>query len=147
MVQIQPAWICVTKINHIFAVIIPLTQRSCWGVYWFHSVCLSVRPSVCPSVRPASRVRSVAPSDLVGSISYSYNLSSNYRRCVACKDSCKILKFEFIAFFFQISNFDFVFFWLGIWKLVWVIKGLSQNAGVLVVLVYTELVLYPISCC
>ena len=25
------------------------TQRSCWGVYWFHSV----RPSVCPSVRPS----------------------------------------------------------------------------------------------
>ena len=24
-------------------------QRSCWGVYWFHSV----HPSVCPSVRPS----------------------------------------------------------------------------------------------
>ena len=30
-------------------IIIPLAQRSCWGVYWFHSV----RPSVCPSVRPS----------------------------------------------------------------------------------------------
>ena len=27
-------------------VIIPLAQRRCWGVYWFHSVRLSVRPSV-----------------------------------------------------------------------------------------------------
>ena len=31
--------------------IIPPAQRSCWGVYWFHSV----RPSVCPSVRPSVR--------------------------------------------------------------------------------------------
>ena len=45
--------------NRIFKLIltqnifIPLAQRSCWGggVYWF--------PSVRPSVRPASRVRSV----------------------------------------------------------------------------------------
>ena len=27
-------------------IIIPPQQRSCWGVYWFHSVRLSVRPSV-----------------------------------------------------------------------------------------------------
>ena len=44
------------------------------GVYWFHSVRLSVRP--------ASGVRSVAFSVLVGSISYVYILSSNFRRCV-----------------------------------------------------------------
>ena len=31
--------------------VIPPEQRSCWGVYWFHSVRLSVRPSVRPSVR------------------------------------------------------------------------------------------------
>ena len=42
--------------------------------------------------------------------------------------------------FFKICNFDFVLFWLGIWCkwLVWVImgqRGVSQNAGVLVVLV------------
>ena len=29
----------------------PPEQRSCWGVYWFHSVRLSVRLSVRPSVR------------------------------------------------------------------------------------------------
>ena len=33
------------------SVIIPPTQRSCWGVYWF----LSVRPSVCPSVAEGSK--------------------------------------------------------------------------------------------
>ena len=32
-------------------IIIPSEQRSCWGVYWFHSVRLSVRLSVRPSVR------------------------------------------------------------------------------------------------
>ena len=75
----------------------------------------------------------------VGSISYLYILSSNFRRCVACKVSSQILKFEFFAIFL-IFEFDFVFFSLGIWceSLVWVImerRGVSQNAGVLVVLV------------
>ena len=32
-------------------IIMPPEQRSCWGVYWFHSV----RPSVCPSVRLSVR--------------------------------------------------------------------------------------------
>ena len=54
-----------------------------------------VRPSVCL----ASRVRSVALTVLVGSISYLHILSSNFRRCVACKVSCKIPKFEFLAIF------------------------------------------------
>ena len=154
--------------------IIPPTQRSCWGVYWFHSVRPSVRPhgkltvlledllrcwkingrsmvlledqlywrqstgldgnyrsrkiterrwlhkyvraecgassftwylyQICntevrPSVRPASRVRSVAPRVLVGSISYLYILSNNFLRCVTCKVYCKILKFEYLAIF------------------------------------------------
>ena len=61
------------------------------------SVRPSVRPSVCPSVRPASRVRSVAPTILIGSISYVYILSSNFRRCVAYKVSGKISKFVFLA--------------------------------------------------
>ena len=60
------------------------------------SVHLSVRSSVRPSVLPAFRVRSVLPTVLVGSISYFDILSSNFRRCVACKVSCKILKFGFL---------------------------------------------------
>ena len=96
----------------------------------------SVCPSVCPSVRPASHVRSVAPKVLVESISYLYIFSSNFRRCVVYKGSCKISIF---GNFFLICNF--VLFWLGIWceSLVWVINhgaaGVSQNAGVLFVLV------------
>ena len=65
------------------------------------SVRPSVRPSlhlsICPSVHPASHVRSVVPTVLIGSSSYLYILSSNFRRCVACKVACKILKFEFSA--------------------------------------------------
>ena len=33
-------------------IVIPLAQRSCWGVYWFHYVCPSVSPSVRPSRIP-----------------------------------------------------------------------------------------------
>ena len=66
-------------------------------------------PSICLSVCPASCVRSVAPTVLVGSFSYVYILSSNFRRCVAWKVYCKILKFEFWAIF-KICNFDFVLF-------------------------------------
>ena len=111
-------------------------------------ILVSLRPSICPfvgtsvrpsRVRPTSGVRSVASTVLVGSISYLYILSSNFRRCVGCKVSCKISKFEVLAIF-KICNFDFVLFWLGIWceSLVWVImgqRGVSQNTGVLVVLV------------
>ena len=100
-------------------------------------------PSVRPSrVRPASHVRSVAPTVLVGSISYLHILSSNFRRCVACQVSCKI------------CNFD-VLFWLGICceSLVWVITGRgggggggSQNADVLVVLVVVTHIIKTKNC-
>ena len=40
-------WIIVSQRHtRTMWVIIPSEQRSCWGVYWFHSVRLSVRPSV-----------------------------------------------------------------------------------------------------
>ena len=49
------------------------------------------------------RVRSAAPTVLVGSISYLYILSSNFRRCVACKVSCKISKFE-LTYYIKMGN-------------------------------------------
>ena len=62
-------------------------------------------PSVCssarPSVRPASRVCSVVPAILVGSISYLHILSNNLRRCVSCKVSCKINKFGILTIFLK----------------------------------------------
>ena len=121
------------KFRSILIIIIPPTQRS---------ILVSLRPSVPPSLRPTSHVRSVAPTVLFGSISYPYISSSNLRRCVTCKVSCKLSKFEFLPIF-QICNFDFVLFWLGIWceSLVWVIMwqwGVSQNEGVIVVLVLAK---------
>ena len=105
-----PTHICVTRPQWVktfpllphdclfHQLIIPSAQRSCWGYNTFTpSVCPSICLLVCLSVHPASRVHSVVPTVLVGSISYLYILSSNFRRCVACKVSCKILNFEFLA--------------------------------------------------
>ena len=66
-----------------------------------------VRPSVFPFVRPTSRVRSLAPTVLVGSISYLFILSSSFRRCVACNFSWKV---SFMYIFFKICNFDLFLF-------------------------------------
>ena len=90
----------------------------------FGGILVTLRTSVCPSVRPASRVCSVAPTVLVWSISYLCILLSNLRRCVTCKVSCSILKFEFLQFlkFITLTLFCFDF---GIWceSLVGVIMG------------------------
>ena len=63
-----------------------------------------------------------------------------------------LAKFQNLNFlqYFKICNFHFVFFWLGIWyeSLAWTIMRphqVSQNAGVLVVLVYLPLFLQVIS--
>ena len=71
----------------------PLATLKTYVVGWGWGIFVSLRPSV----RPASRVRSVALTILVGSISYLYFLSSNFRRCVVCKVYCKISKLEFLA--------------------------------------------------
>ena len=67
---------------HATPLIIPPTHRSCWGVYWFHSV----RPSVCPSVRPASRVRSVASTVQDGFFPYLVQMINSMRGSVAFDD-------------------------------------------------------------
>ena len=64
-------------------------------------------------VRLASHVRSVAPTVLVGSISYLYILSSSVRRCVVCKVSCKISKIEFFRQFFKFTTLTLSCFDLG----------------------------------
>ena len=70
----------------------------------------SVRPSVLPAY-VAHHVRSVAPTVLVRSISYSYVLPSNFRRCVTCQVACKISIFgNFFKFVtFTLSCFDLGF--------------------------------------
>ena len=81
------------------------------------SVRPSVRPPVRPSVLPAFHVRSVAPTVLVGSISYLYILSH-------VKFIAKFRNLNFLQFF-KFCNFDFVLFLLWIWydSQVWVIMG------------------------
>ena len=113
-----PDHVCIMRhANCMIHFIIPHAQRSCWG-----GILVSHCLSICPSVHPASC--SVAPTVLVGSISYLYILSTNFRRCVECNISCKISKLKFLAFFF----------------LMWITStsnhgavGVSQNAGVPVV--------------
>ena len=92
-------------------------------------ICPSVRPSVCPSICGQNRVRSVSSTIVVGSILYLYILLNFWQ-------------------IFGICYFDFVFLWHGIWSesLVWVImgqRGVSQNAGILVVLVGSDNGLSP----
>ena len=60
-------------------------------------ILVSLRPSVRPSV--PHPVSALAPTVLVGSMSYLYILSSIFRRCVMCKVVCKISKFEFLSIF------------------------------------------------
>ena len=127
-------------------VIIPPAQRSCcggWGVYWFHSV----RPSVRP--RPSVPCPSHIPCPLCSFFSSGWIHFIFIHLIKQLQKVCRVQSFlQHLKFwqFFKICNFDFVLFWLGIWceSLVWVImgrRGVSQNAGVLVVLVHPCLTL------
>ena len=62
--------------------IIPPTQRSCWGYIGFTPSC----PSVRPSVRPASLVRSAASTVQDGFFPYLVQMINSMRGCVACDD-------------------------------------------------------------
>ena len=79
---------------------------------------LSVRPCVRPSVVPHP-VPSVARKVLVGFILYSYILSSNFRRCVACKVFCQIWKYSIFVIF------HFFYFWLCL-VLTWDLMGITS---------------------
>ena len=77
-------WIDESTQNNLQCVIIILFTGLLVSPY------LSVRFSVCGQ----NCVRSVSSTILIGSISYLHILSSNFRRCVACKVYYKIQKFE-----------------------------------------------------
>ena len=79
------------------------------------SVRLSVHLSVCPSVSPTSRIRSVAPTVLVGSISYLYTCQATSEGVPHVKFPAKFKNLN-IWQFFKICSFDFVLFWLRIWQ-------------------------------
>ena len=100
---------------------IPSTSPKLKGGYTGFT--LTVCPSASLSVCEQNSVRSVSSTILTGSISYLQILSSNFRRCVACKifPTSKNLKFWQILW---ICYFDFVLFWIGIQyeSIVWVTR-------------------------
>ena len=85
-----------------------VVEINCWNLWtlgpfllyhplqqsWNWSILVSRRPSVhlsiCLSICGQNRFRSVSFTILAGSISYAHILTSNFRRCVACKCYCKI---------------------------------------------------------
>ena len=112
-------------VRHVFGI----SQFTCLLHYTLHTakllggILVSLRSSVRLSVRPASRVRSVAPTVLVGSTPYLYILWSNFKKCV--RVSCKISKFEFLAIFLNLK------LWLCLvltWDLMWIISMGNHGA-------------------
>ena len=97
------------------------------GVHWFHLVRLSVPHPVSALLRLQFWLDPFY-------IYTSYQATPEGVECL--KFLAELQNYNFWQFF-KICNFDFVFFWLGIWceSLVWVIigrRGVSQNAGILV---------------
>ena len=108
-------------------------------------------PSVRPSVPRPSRITcplcSIYSSDWIHFI-FTHLIKQLQKVCRVSSFKCKFQNLNFWQFL-KICNFD-VLFWLRIWceSLVWVItgrRGVSQNAGILVVLVWTNdgLVYWP----
>ena len=104
----------------------PPLQQSWNGVYRFYHAGLSV----CG--------RNHCPLGIFNNMCWIYFisiiLSSNSKKCVACKGLYKIIIFS------KFLKLMTVLIWLGIWyeSIVWVImewRGISQNAGILVALV------------
>ena len=90
------------------------------GVYWYHLV----RLSVCGQ----NRVRSVSSTILIGSISYLHILSSNFRRCVACKVRSKFKNFGEFFIFETLTGWKkyFVFCLLLTWDPIW-LNGMGNH--------------------
>ena len=114
--------------------IIPPAQQSCWG-----GILVSLRPSVPRPSRIPCPLCSFYSSGWIHFI-FMHLIKQLQKVCHVQSFLPNFKNFKFWQFF-KICNFDFVLFWLGIWceSLVWVImgrRGVSQNAGILVVLVY-----------
>ena len=126
-----------------FLFFLPPAQQSCWGYIGFTP---SIHLSVSPSVRPSHIPCQLCSTYSSGWIHFMFIHLIKQLQKVCCMDSfLQNFKIWIFGNFFLISNFDFVLFWLGIWceSLVWAIMGrwrVSQNAGVLVVLVYFHMI-------
>ena len=132
---------CFSNPIYLIFIIIPHTQR-CWcvcvcvgGVYWFHSIHSSVRPSVPHPVTALYRLQFCLDP---------FRIYTSYQATSEGVSLVKFFaKFKNLIFwtFFLICNFEFVLFDLEsdmsesrVWLFMrrW---GVSQNTGVLVVLV------------
>ena len=101
------------------------------GVYWFHSVCPSIRPSRIPCPLCSAYSSSWIHFIFIHLIKQLQKI---------CRVSSFLQNFKIGIFlrFFKICVFDFLLFWLGIWceSPVGVImgrQGVSKNAGIVVV--------------
>ena len=104
----------------------------------FISMCILKNKCFNHYVRPAFCVRSVAPTVLVGSISFLYILSSNLKQYAECELQAKFQNLNFGNFLKLVTMTCLV----STWDLMWSTSmgyhgpaGVSQNAGILVVLV------------
>ena len=110
----------------------PTHNEVVWG-----GILVSHRPSVCPSCIPCP----LCSAYISGWIHFIFiHLIKQLQK--VCRMQSFLQNFKNLNFwqFSKICYFDFVLFWHGIWyeSVVWVIMewwGVSQNAGVLVVLV------------
>ena len=126
--------------GYVVDVIIP-PQAKLLGVYWFHSVRPSVRPSVPHPVSALQRLQFWL--DL-------FDIYTAYQATLEGVSRVKFLaKFQYFWQFFEICNFDFCLVFT--WDLMWITSmgnhgaaGVSQNAGILVILVTFYLTPYSL---
>ena len=70
----------------------PLTQRSWWGVYWFHSICPSVRPS---------RIACLLCGANISGLFHFIFIHLIKRRQKVCRIQSFLQNFKILAFFFS----------------------------------------------
>ena len=103
-------------------IIIPLAQRIFLG-----GILVSVRSSVPHLSRVTCPLCSAYSFGWIHFISI--HLTKQLQKVCCMYSFLQTYKIIILGNFFLICNFDFVFFWLGIWceTLVWVIIGLAPN--------------------
>ena len=110
------------SMNHIVK-LYPFAQRSCWGGGGGGG---GVYIGFIPSVRPSLILCPLCSAYSSGWIDFIFvHLIKQLQK--VCRMYSFLQNFKIWSFdnFLEICNFDFVFFWLGIWceSLVWVIMG------------------------
>ena len=111
--RIWPKWVKIYIFNYFYT---PRTTECFGGIGFNFSI------SVCPSGCGQICVCSVSSPIIVGSILYSYTLSSNFRRCVACwvlKKNSTIGNFAGFFYYRYLAYVVACFLWIsshGVWS-------------------------------